>query len=292
MNLDSGFGVPSRDENGEEIESDIGQLLNMIELKYDQHKITNTFREAEVEREFFKQSFKQKMELALVTVIEQALTWVLVVVCFQTYKLVKRPEYTLRQYFLTISLMSIILISASGLYLLCKRFHRLLYYYSSIQMIIFTITFFEMSFITEPYGERVDFAQIIVIIIASLALLSYNCLHLLCTMIICNIYIFTRSYFEFSDKFLYSRFVIFFLMSFVFIFMFFRVYNKNTRAVFVRTHQQRFIVGIFKRILRYSNEGILITKDDKIILCNQKFKDIFNIKEQKRKDEIIKILST
>jgi hypothetical protein len=25
-------------------------------------------------------------------------------------------------------------------------------------------------------------------------------------------------------------------MSFVFIFMFFRVYNKNTRAIFVRTH--------------------------------------------------------
>lgn len=96
MNLDSGFGVPSRDENGEEIESDIGQLLNMIELNYHQDKISNTFREAEVEREFFNQSFKQKMELALVTVIEQALTWVLIVVCFQTYKLVKRPGYTLR----------------------------------------------------------------------------------------------------------------------------------------------------------------------------------------------------
>jgi hypothetical protein len=42
----------------------------MIELNYHQDKISNTFREAEVEREFFNQSFKQKMELALVTVIE------------------------------------------------------------------------------------------------------------------------------------------------------------------------------------------------------------------------------
>jgi hypothetical protein len=111
-------------------------------------------------------------------------------------------------------------------------------------------------------------------------------------MAICNIYIFTRSYFEFNDKFLYSRFVIFFLMSYVFIFLFFRVYNNNARAVFVKTHQQRFIVDIFKRILRHSNEGILITKDDKIILCNKKFNDLFNIKELNRNDEIIKILST
>jgi hypothetical protein len=35
MNHESGFGVPRRDENGEEIESDIGKLLIMIELKYD-----------------------------------------------------------------------------------------------------------------------------------------------------------------------------------------------------------------------------------------------------------------
>lgn len=112
----------------------------------------------------------------------------------------------------------------------------MLYYYSSIQMIIFTVIFFEKSFITNPHGERVDLGQLVVIITASIALLSYNCIHLLCTMLICNIYIFTRSYFEFEDKFLYTRFVIFFMTSNIFIFMLFRVYNQNARAVFVRSH--------------------------------------------------------
>jgi len=35
MNHDSGFGVPGQNKNGEEIESDIGKLLNMIELNYE-----------------------------------------------------------------------------------------------------------------------------------------------------------------------------------------------------------------------------------------------------------------
>lgn len=70
MNHDSGFGIPSRNQNGEIIENDIGKLLNMIESNYDLHKIYNTFRDKEVESEFFKQSFPQKMQLALVTVVE------------------------------------------------------------------------------------------------------------------------------------------------------------------------------------------------------------------------------
>ena len=153
---DSGLDDSSRNGIGEEIESDVVKLLEMIEQNYDQQKFSNIFREAEVEHEFFKSTFNQKMDLTLLTVIEQALTWVIIVVCFQNYKLVKWSEYTLQQYLLTISLMTIIVISACGLYLLSKRFNNLLYHYSSIQMIIFTVVFFEKSFIAEPHGERVD----------------------------------------------------------------------------------------------------------------------------------------
>ncbi len=44
---------------------------------------------------------------------------------------------------------------------------------------------------------------------------------------------------------------------------------------------------MFQRILKHSNEGIIITIDDKIILCNQNFYDIFNIKGENRNEQII-----
>jgi hypothetical protein len=61
--------------------------------------------------------------------------------------------------------------------------------------------------------------------------------------------------------------------------------------MFIHTHQQRFIVLVLKRILKHDNEGILITQGDKIILCNQKFRYLFQLSETDNKDRYKDVLS-
>ena len=56
--------------DSELVDKDIGQLLNLIELNYETEYFSQKFKDRSIEKEFLKFSYKQKMELALVTIVE------------------------------------------------------------------------------------------------------------------------------------------------------------------------------------------------------------------------------
>lgn len=114
-------------------------------------------------------------------------------------------------------------------------------------------------------------------VLASISILSYNQTLQFIAYMICLIYGAIRYYHYIPDGTRYVRVLGYSTVSLMFIYFFARAFSQRDRENFVYSRKQRQLLEMFKNLIKVNHDGIIFTKNDKIVFFNHQMNSILNI---------------